>query len=93
MCGYSRLFVLAFAASVAGVAPAAAAEMPTDAQKKAIRTHCRSDFIKHCSGVTPGGLPALECLETNMASLSSACQAAVKPVEAEVPAGTTSSGG
>jgi hypothetical protein len=61
MCGYSRLFVLAFAASVAGLAPAAAAEMPTDAQKKAIQTHCRSDFIKHCSGVTPGGLPALEC--------------------------------
>ena len=88
----SRLSMLAFAASIAALAPAAAAEMPTDAQKSAIKSHCRSDFIKHCSGVTPGGLPALECLESNMPSLSAACQAAVKPVEAEVPPGTTSSG-
>lgn len=66
---------------------AAAAEMPTDAQKEAIRSDCREDFIKNCSGVEPGGLPALECLEKNMASLSQACQAAVKPVEAETGTG------
>ena len=62
---------------------AATAQTPTDAQKEAIRSDCRGDFIKHCSGVEPGGMPALQCLEQNMASLSAACQAAVKPVQAE----------
>ena len=85
----SRIFVLALTVSVASIAPAVAASMPSDAQKSAIKSHCRSDFIKHCSGVTPGGLPALECLEKNMSSLSSACQAAVKPVEAETQGATS----
>lgn len=67
--------------------PSLAAEMPSEAQKEAIKSDCRGDFIKHCSGVEPGGLPALECLEKNMASLSQACQAAVKPVEAETGTG------
>jgi hypothetical protein len=66
---------------------ATAAEMPTDAQKEAIKSDCRSDFIKHCTGVEPGGMPALECLEQNMASLSAACQAAVQPVQAETGTG------
>ena len=43
--------------------------------------------MKHCSGVSPGGKPALECLEKNMDSLSQACRAAVKPVEAETGTG------
>jgi hypothetical protein len=66
---------------------ASAAEMPTDAQKEAIRSDCRDDFIKNCSGVEPGGLPALQCLEKNTASLSDACQAAVKPVQQETGTG------
>jgi hypothetical protein len=66
---------------------ATAAEAPSEAQKEAIKSDCRSDFIKHCSGVTPGGMPALQCLEDNFASLSAACQAAVKPVEAETGTG------
>lgn len=83
----SRSLMITLAAALAAFF-AAAAEMPTDAQKEAIKSDCRSDFIKHCSGVTPGGrLPALECLEKNMASLSQACQAAVKPVEAETGTG------
>lgn len=77
-----RLVLLAFAASLTA-SPALAAEQPTEAQKEAIRTECRSDFIAHCAGVEPGGLPALQCLESHMDSLSDACQAAVKPVQAE----------
>jgi len=77
--------LLMLAAPLAALTPALA-QGPTDAQKKAIKSDCRSDFIKHCSGVSPGGMPALECLEKNMDSLSASCQAAVKPVAAEVPA-------
>jgi len=61
--------ILATLAALAAF-PAAAAEMPTEAQREAIRSDCREDFIKNCGGVEPGGLPALECLERNMASLS-----------------------
>jgi hypothetical protein len=74
---------LVLAAPLATLAPASAQEQPTGAQREAIKTDCRSDFIKHCSGVEPGGMPALQCLEKNMASLSETCQAAVKPVEEE----------
>ena len=66
---------------------AMAIEMPTDAQKEAIKSDCRDDFIKYCKGVEPGGLPALECLEKNMSSLTEACQAAVSPVEQETGTG------
>lgn len=86
MTRFSTAFLVALGTSFAAL-PALSAEMPTEAQKEAIKSDCRSDFIKHCAGVTPGGLPALECLEKNMSSLSSACQAAVKPVEAETGTG------
>jgi hypothetical protein len=58
----------------------ATAQQPTDAQKAAIRSACPSDFQSHCAGVSPGGAAALQCLEKNVASLSSGCQAAVKAV-------------
>jgi hypothetical protein len=64
----------------AGLAPAAA-QTATEAQKEALRSHCRTDFLAHCSGVRPGGIPAFECLEKNLASLSAACQAAVEAVD------------
>lgn len=80
---YLSLFVLALSAAVVAL-PANAAERPTDAQKEALRKECRRDFMQNCSGVEPGGLPALECLEQHMDSLSEDCQAAVKPVEAEM---------
>ena len=89
MTRISTALFIAFGISLAG-ASTISAEMPTEAQKQAIRSDCRGDFIKHCAGVEPGGLPALECLEKNMDSLSVACQAAVKPVEAEVQGGTSS---
>src|ERR1700709_2856121 len=70
------------------------AQAPTDAQRSAIRSACRSDYIAHCSSVPPGGLESLQCLQKNMASLSGACKTAVNAVEAppaaksETPAAT-----
>ncbi|RDV05251.1 cysteine rich repeat-containing protein [Undibacter mobilis] len=49
----------------------------TPDQQAAIRSSCRSDFMSKCSGVKPGGAEALQCLQKNVASLSSSCQSAV----------------
>ena len=57
----------------------------TDAQKQKIKLDCRSDFMKLCSGVQPGGIDALKCLESHMANLSAACQSDMKQVEVEMP--------
>ena len=60
------------------VAATAAQAQITSAQQSALRASCRSDFMSHCSGVTPGGKDALMCLQKNVGSLSGACQSAVR---------------
>jgi hypothetical protein len=57
-------------------------QAPTDAQRDAIRSECRSDYEAHCAGVPPGGAASLQCLQKNVSSLSSSCQTAVRAVEA-----------
>ncbi|MEF0940941.1 cysteine rich repeat-containing protein [Rhizobium sp. BR 362] len=57
------------------------AQQPTDAQRNAIRSACRSDFIAQCSGVTPGGIEALTCLQQHSATLSPACRSAVSALD------------
>ena len=69
------------AATLFAIATGALAQAPTEAQKSAIRSACRSDFMAHCSSVTPGGVEAYQCLAKNMSSLSSGCQTAVRAVE------------
>jgi hypothetical protein len=59
---------------------AARAQQPTPEQTGAIRASCRSDFMANCSGVTPGGKDALDCLKRNLAKLSGACKTAVSAV-------------
>jgi Cysteine rich repeat len=54
---------------------------PTDAQRNAIRSECRSDYQAHCASIPPGGEASLQCLQKNMSSLSSGCQSAVRAVE------------
>jgi hypothetical protein len=49
----------------------------SSAQQSALRSNCRSDFMSHCSGVTPGSKDALACLQKNVASLSPGCKTAV----------------
>lgn len=62
-------------------ATSAFAQMPTDAQKAAIRSSCRSDYEAHCASVPPGGEASLQCLQSHMSSLSSGCQSAVRAIE------------
>jgi hypothetical protein len=56
-------------------------QAPTDAQRNAIRSECRADYQAHCASVPPGGEASLQCLQKNMASLSSGCAGAVRAVE------------
>ena len=55
----------------------AVAQQPSQEEIGAVRSSCRSDFIENCSGVTPGGRDALECLRRNSEKLSGACRSAV----------------
>jgi len=75
------------AQSVAGVAmialcAAAQAQSVTKAQQDAIRANCRSDFMRNCSSVTPGGREAFMCLQQNKAKLSAGCKSAIDAVTA-----------
>jgi hypothetical protein len=56
-------------------------QAPTDAQRDAIRSQCRSDYQAHCASIPPGGEASLQCLQKNMSNLSSGCQSAVRAVE------------
>jgi hypothetical protein len=78
---------LSVAAILATAAPALA-QAPSQAQRDAIKSKCRSDYIAHCSSVPPGGEASLQCLQKNMSSLSSSCQSAVRAVEAPAAATT-----
>jgi hypothetical protein len=92
-------FVLAFASAAFCLGVANLQAAPTQAQQDAIRASCQGDFRAHCSGVQPGGSEALQCLQKNVASLSSACQQAVNavsggsastaPAQGSAPAATT----
>jgi hypothetical protein len=64
-----------------GFAAPAFSQAPTDAQRSAIRSECRSDYQAHCASIPPGGAASLQCLQQNMSSLSSSCQTAVRAVE------------
>jgi Cysteine rich repeat len=85
MFGMSRrdtvLYTILTAAIVA-VATPSFAQGVSEAQKQAVKSACRSDYIAHCSSVQPGGEAALQCLAKNMSSLSPSCQSAVRAVEA-----------
>ncbi|QIO67300.1 hypothetical protein [Rhizobium leguminosarum] len=56
------------------------AQAPTEEQRNAIKAECRSDFMAQCSGVTPGGIEALTCLQQHNATLSAGCRKAVSAV-------------
>jgi hypothetical protein len=75
--GLSALSVVCAASLFAGIA---VAQAPTDEQKSAIRSACRSDFIAQCSGVQPGGMEALNCLQQHDSTLSAACRKAVSAI-------------
>ena len=77
-------------AAIFATATSELAQAPSQAQRDAIKSQCRSDYMAHCSSVPPGGEASLQCLQKNMSSLSSGCQSAVRAVEAPAaPAATT----
>src|ERR1700693_4052557 len=69
------------AAAIFMVVTPAFSQAPTDAQRAAIRSECRSDYEAHCASIPPGGAASLQCLQKNMSSLSAGCQGAVRAVE------------
>ncbi|WP_130578527.1 cysteine rich repeat-containing protein, partial [Bradyrhizobium sp. Leo170] len=71
--------------SVVLFATAALAQAPSEAQREAIKSQCRNDYMAHCSSIPPGGEASLQCLQKNMSGLSADCASAVRAVEA--PAG------
>lgn len=64
-----------------------AAQQPSPAQRDAIRSACRSDFIANCSGIQPGGKEAFACLQGKETKLSASCKTAINAValKPEVP--------
>lgn len=60
-----------------GCLAAAQAQMPSTAQRNAIRQNCRNDYEAMCSSIPPGGSASLQCLREHMSSLAPACQSAV----------------
>ena len=80
-----KTLALLLAATFALAAPAFA-QAPTQAQRDAVKSKCRSDYIAHCSSVPPGGEASLECLQKNMSSLSASCQTAVRAIGAPAAA-------
>jgi len=73
-------------AAIFATSSPAFSQAPSQAQRDAIKSQCRSDYIAHCSSVPPGGEASLQCLQKNMSSLSSSCQSAVRAVEAPAAA-------
>jgi hypothetical protein len=69
-------------AAIFAAATPALSQGPSEAQREAVKSECRSDYMAHCSSVPPGGEASLQCLAKNMSSLSAACQGAVRAVEA-----------
>src|SRR3954470_7940393 len=76
----------AMTAAILITAAPAFSQAPSEAQRDAIKSQCRSDYMAHCASVPPGGEASLQCLQKNMASLSSGCQGAVRAVEAPAAA-------
>jgi hypothetical protein len=70
--------------AIVAIATPSFAQAPSQAQKDAVKSACRNDYIAHCSSVPPGGEAALQCLAKNMSSLAPNCQSAVHAVEASV---------
>lgn len=76
-----RLSVAFLLLGITAIGAGTATAQPTAAQRSAIKSSCRADFIANCSGVSPGGLPALQCLQQHRASLSQPCQKAVNAIK------------
>jgi hypothetical protein len=82
----AKTFGPLLATAIFTIAVPAFAQAPTQAQRDAVKSQCRNDYIAHCSSVPPGGEASLQCLQKNMSSLSSSCQGAVRAMAAPAAA-------
>lgn len=84
-----RSILLLAAAALVVHSGYATAQQPTQAQANAIRQSCRADYQSHCASVPTGGSAALQCLRSNLASLSPGCQSAVSGASGSATAAPT----
>ena len=75
-------FCALLAAALFAAATPALSQGPSEAQREAVKSQCRSDYMAHCSSIPPGGEASVQCLAKNMSSLSARCASAVRGVEA-----------
>jgi hypothetical protein len=84
--------IAALLAAFLALSAPVAAQQATEAQRNAIRQACPADYQAHCANVPAGGKASFVCLQQNMASLSPACQQAVRAVAGAAPRTPTASG-
>ncbi|MBS0376885.1 MAG: cysteine rich repeat-containing protein [Proteobacteria bacterium] len=75
--------------AVSGFATSAVAQELSDAQRSAIKSACRGDYMKVCSSVPTGTKASLQCLVQNSSSVSAGCQGALAPAMTGAPAAPT----
>ena len=66
--GAAALWPLLTAVTVAAGTPAFS-QAPTEAQRAAIKSECRADYMAHCSSIPPGGEASLQCLQKNIVTV------------------------
>lgn len=79
----------AVAALLLGCACAPALAQISDAQRSAIKSACRGDYMNVCASVPTGTQASLQCLQQHASQVSSGCQSAlatVAPAPAAAPA-------
>ena len=79
-CALARTAALTLGCLAVLAWPGDGRAQPSQAQIGAIRQACRTDYMKLCASVPPGGAASLQCLEQNSSSLSAACGRAVAAV-------------
>src|SRR5438309_11636271 len=75
-------FCALVSAAIFAAATPAFSQGPSEAQREAVKSECRSDYMAHCSSVPPGGEASVQFLAKNMSSLSAGCASAVRAVQA-----------
>ena len=75
-----RGIAVSAALALAVVATPVVAQQPTQTQVTAIKQACSGDYQSYCASVPTGGSAALECLESNLGSVSVPCQHALGAV-------------
>ena len=75
-------FCALLGAALFAAATPALSQGPSEAQREAVKSQCRSDYMAHCSSIPPGGEASVQCLAKNMSSLSAGCASAVRAVQA-----------